>query len=191
MAAKMDEVRLPGRPRAARQATARWIGRSRPGAVGGGPVAASQTAMRLGRCAVQRQRCRSRRVRRRSLSRCSGDRAIPYTVPMKVVQPQCCTSGAIPSSTFGCLPEDGYGSLRPLVPVRALPRAGHAVFPLRSRPGVLQPIVLARRPPRAPSAQRPALPGQPRRQTQACCANGLLASAPTLPASGQRRRRRQ
>ena len=80
MAAKMDEVRLPGRPRAARQATARWIGRSRPGAVGGGPVAASQTAMRLGRCAVQRQRCRSRRVRRRSLSRCSGDRAIPYTV---------------------------------------------------------------------------------------------------------------
>ena len=39
-------------------------------------------------------------------SRSSGDRAIPYTVPMKVVQPQCCTSGAITSSTFGCLPKD-------------------------------------------------------------------------------------
>ena len=39
-------------------------------------------------------------------SRSSGDRAIPYTLPMKVVQPQCCTSGAITSSTFGCLPKD-------------------------------------------------------------------------------------
>ena len=180
---------LPGRPRAARQAAC-WIGRSCPGAVVG--PARGLTGRR---CAWEMRSTtaasRSRRVRRRSLSRSSGDRAIPYTVPMKAVQPQCCTSGAIPSSTFGCLPEDGYGSLRPLVPVRALPRAGHAVFPLRSRPGVLQPIVLARRPPRAPSAQRPALPRQPRRQTQACCANGLLASAPTLPASGQRRRRRQ
>ena len=53
-------------------------------------------------------------------------------------------------------PKDSYGSLSPLVPVRALPRAGHAVFPLRSRPAVLQPIVLARRPPRTPrhSARR-------------------------------------
>ena len=134
---------------------------------------------------------RSRRVRQRCLSRSSGDRAVPYTVPMKAMQPQCCTSGAIPPSTFGCVPKDGYGSLSPFVPVRASPRAGHAVFPLRSRPGVLQPIVLARRPPRAPSAQRTALPGQLQRPTQACCANGLLASAPTLPASGQRRRRRQ
>lgn len=39
-------------------------------------------------------------------SRSSGDRAIPYTVPMKVVQSQCCTSGTITSSTFGCLPKD-------------------------------------------------------------------------------------
>ena len=134
---------------------------------------------------------RSRRVRQRCLSRSSGDRAVPYTVPMKAVQPQCCTSGAIPSSTFGCVPKDGYGSLSPLVPVRALPRAGHAVFPLRSRPGVLQPIVFVRRPPRTPSAQRPALPGQPRRPAQACGAHGLLAATPTLPVPGQRWRRRQ
>ena len=33
----------------------------------------------------------------------SEDRAVPYTVPMKAVLPQCCTAGAIPSSTFGCL----------------------------------------------------------------------------------------
>lgn len=114
-------------------------------------------------------------------SRSSGDRAIPYTVPMKVVQPQCCTSGAIASSTFGCLPKDGYGSLSPLVPVRALSPAGHVVFPLRSRPAVLQPILLVRRPPRAPTAQRPALPGQPRRTPQACGPHGLLASTSTLP----------
>ena len=191
MAAKMDEVRLPGRPRAARQATARWNGRrvpSRCGCVlGRGLTYRDAHGEMRGTTAASR----SRRVRRRCLSRSSGDRAVPYTVPMKAVQPQCCTSGAIPSSTFGCVPKDGYGSLSPLVPVRALPRAGHAVFPLRSRPGVLQPIVLARRPPRAPSAQRPALPGQPRRQAQACSAHGLLASTSTLPVPGQHWRRRQ
>jgi hypothetical protein len=34
----------------------------------------------------------------------SEDRAVPYTVPMKAVQQQCCTAGANPSSTFGLSP---------------------------------------------------------------------------------------
>jgi len=37
----------------------------------------------------------------------SEDRAVPYTVPMKAVQPQCCTAGANPSSTFGSSAEVG------------------------------------------------------------------------------------
>ncbi len=50
------------------------------------------------------RRCRSRWARRRSLTPGSGDRAAPYTVPVKAVQQQCCTSGASPSSTFGSSP---------------------------------------------------------------------------------------
>jgi hypothetical protein len=49
-------------------------------------------------------RGRSRRVRHRSLTPASlVDRTVPYTVPMKAVQLQCCTL-AIPSRTFGLSP---------------------------------------------------------------------------------------
>jgi len=158
----------PGRRR-------REIGGSCPQRSGSGPVAASQTAMRTGVARYNGSDAEVGGYGDGLFSRSSGDRAIPYTVPMKVVQPQCCISGAIASSTFGCLPKDGYGSLSPLVPVRALSPASHVVFPLRSRPAVLRSILLVRRPPRTPAAQRPALPGQPRRTPQACGAHGLLA----------------
>ena len=64
---KTDEVRLPGRPRAARQATACGDRAVVPAARWVGTVFGLTTRGTHGRCGVQRQQCRSRRVRRRSL----------------------------------------------------------------------------------------------------------------------------
>ena len=80
-------------------------GWSFPQRSGSGPVTASQTAMRMGDARYNGSDAEVGGYGDGLFSRSSGDRAIPYTVPMKVVQPQCCTSGAIASSTFGCQPQ--------------------------------------------------------------------------------------
>lgn len=88
----------PGRRR-------REIGRMCQQRGGSGSVAVSLTAMRVGDTRYNGSNAEVGGYGDGLFSRSSGDRAIPYTVPMKVVQPQCCTSGAITSSTFGCQPQ--------------------------------------------------------------------------------------
>lgn len=82
------------------------IGLSCPQHGGSGPFSASQPAVRMGDAGYNGSNAEVGGYGDGLFSRSSGDRAIPYTVPMKVVQPQCCISGAITSSTFGCLPKD-------------------------------------------------------------------------------------
>ena len=91
----------------------------------------------------------------------SDDRAAPYTVPMKVVLPQCCTAGAIPPSTFGCLPPGRLWIARPGCSCAcvAASRLCSVLTAITARwgGGVLRPGLLAGRAPRAPSTQRAAL----------------------------------
>jgi len=69
-------------------------------------------------------------------------RTAPYTVPMKVVPRQCGTSGTRPSSTAASVADrGGHGCSGALVSVRALPRSGRAVQPLRPWQPLLRPAV--------------------------------------------------
>ena len=94
--------------------------------------------------------------------------------------------GTSPSSTFGSSPEDGHGPFCPPVSVRALPRPGVPVFPLRPGSAVLQPGVLAADSSRATTRSWPTLSAQSRRSIQTCRAYGKLARTATLAATRQR-----
>ena len=95
--------------------------------------------------------------------------------------------------------EGGHGPFSPLVPVRAMPRSGVALLPLRPRPAVLQSGLRQRQPARATARGGPELPAQRYRPTQACRTHRALArAASTLAAPGgarachrRRRGRRQ
>lgn len=91
-----------GRPGRRRREFGRVVPAARSGSV---LFTASQTAMLMADARYNGSHAEVGGYGDGLFSRSSGDRAIPYTVPMKVVQPQCCTSGAITSSTFGCQPQ--------------------------------------------------------------------------------------
>lgn len=69
------------------------------------------------------------------------DRTAPDTEPMKAVPQQCGALGRVRPALR--LFRGAHGPTRPPVPVRALPRAGPPVQPLRSRQPLLRPAVPA------------------------------------------------
>lgn len=108
-------------------------------------------------------------------------------MPPRAVSARTCSR---PLAFLGGLP----GSLatgrpsRPPVRVRALPCAGRAVQPLRSRPSVLQPGLFQCGPPRGTAGCGATLPALARRATGPC--RSLAALAPSAARAGRDRRRR-